>query len=55
MFMKLPSLCLAVAFFVIAALSACGPANTNAANPTVRGDNSTIAGDKDATTIRKQQ
>ena len=55
MLIKSKLLCLAVFLFAIAAVSACTPASNSTANPTVRGDSSTIAGDRDATTLRKSQ
>jgi hypothetical protein len=35
-----------VGLFALTVLSACGPTPTNMANPQVKGDNSTISGDK---------
>jgi hypothetical protein len=52
---KSSALFLAGSMLAVLSLSACGPAPTNFANPTVRGNNSTIAGDKDATDLRKAQ
>ena len=46
---------LAFVFSVPVLLSACGPAQTNLANPTVPGDNSTISGDQTATRLRQTQ
>ncbi|MBS0638836.1 MAG: hypothetical protein U1E70_18925 [Acetobacteraceae bacterium] len=44
---------LPVAAFLLAGLSACGPNPTNLANPTVKGDRSTIQGDAKATQYQK--
>ena len=49
MFVKPLCLCLLVVFSAIGSLTACGPAQTNLANPTVPGDHSTISGDRGAT------
>jgi hypothetical protein len=46
MFTKLSYATLVAGLFALTALSACGPSPTNAANPQVPGDNSTISGDK---------
>jgi hypothetical protein len=51
MFTKLSYATLVAGLF---ALSACGPSPTNAANPQVKGDNSTISGDKADTKMNQQ-
>jgi hypothetical protein len=55
MTIKSSALFLAGSLLALLALSACGPSSGSVANPTVPGDNSTIAGDKDATMLRKSQ
>jgi hypothetical protein len=49
MLTKISYLTLVVGLFALTALSACGPSPTNLANPQVKGDNSTISGDKAGT------
>jgi hypothetical protein len=46
---------LAVIFGMPIILAACGPAQTNLANPTVPGDKSTISGDATATRLRQTE
>ena len=44
---------LAAAAVALVALSACGPTQTDLANPVVKGDRSTIQGDAKATALQK--
>jgi hypothetical protein len=55
MVIKVKYLGSAAALRVIGLVSACAPPQTNLADPTVRGDNSTISGDAAATAIRESQ